>query len=143
MTEYSRTALLRGPSAGDQAAVAAIPKRVVAAWAEHDATAFAAVFTDDATMILPGSYCKGRAEIRAFMADAFAGRYRDTRVTGQPVDIRFFSGECGVLITEGGVCAAGETTVPADRAIRASWMVVKQDNVWRLAAYQNSPSASG
>jgi uncharacterized protein (TIGR02246 family) len=43
-----------------------------------------------------------------------------------------------VLITEGGVLAPGET-VAAERLIRATWVVAKQDNGWQLAAYHNSP----
>jgi uncharacterized protein (TIGR02246 family) len=128
-----------GPSAADQAAVAAVPQRVVAAWADQDADAFAGVFTDDGTMILPGLFCKGRDQIRSFMADAFAGALKDTRVIGRPLDVRFLSDTVGLLITEGGVLASGGTEVSGENAIRASWLVVRQDEQWRLAAYQNGP----
>jgi uncharacterized protein (TIGR02246 family) len=127
------------PSAGDQAAVAAIPKRIISAWAAHDAAAFADVFTEEGTMILPGAFGKGRDEIRGFMAAAFEGPYKGTQVVGTPISIQFFSGEAGVLITKGGVLAPGETELAAERTVRASWVVVKKDGHWLLAAYQNSP----
>lgn len=123
----------------DKAAVAALPQRIVAAWAAHDADAFAAVFTADATMILPGVYEKGRDAIRGYMAKAFAGQYKGTQVTGTPIDVRFITGESGVLVTRGGVLAPGETEPAPERTIHASWIVVKQDGQWSLAGYQNSP----
>jgi uncharacterized protein (TIGR02246 family) len=129
-----------GPTPADQAAVWAIPQRIVAAWAENDADAFADVFADDGTMILPGLYRNGRESIRAFMAEAFAGPYKGTRVTGQPINIKFLGREAVLLITMGGVLAPGESEVSNSRAIRASWLVAKQpDGQWRLAAYQNCP----
>lgn len=123
----------------DKAAVASVPQRIVEAWAAYDADAFAEVFTPDGTLILPGVYEKGRDAIRAFAAAAFAGPYQGTRVTGTPIDIRFANEGAGVLITRGGILAPGETEPAPERAVHASWVVVKRDGRWFLAAYQNSP----
>ncbi|GGU98180.1 SgcJ/EcaC family oxidoreductase [Actinomadura sp. LOL_016] len=128
------------PSASDPAAVAALTQRVVAAWAHQDAEGFAGVFTEDGTMILPGVYRKGREEIRAYMADAFAGQYKGTQVTGKPLDMKFLAPDAALLLTQGGVLAAGESEVSDEQSIRASWLAVKRDGEWRLTAYQNSPS---
>lgn len=119
--------------------VADIPQRIVAAWAAHDAEAFGAAFTEDGTMILPGVHQKGRDAITAFMASAFAGPYKGTRVTGRPVDVRLLGDETAIMITEGGILAPGETEVSPERAVRASWLAVRRNGGWLLAAYQNSP----
>jgi uncharacterized protein (TIGR02246 family) len=123
----------------DKAAVVGLTQRLVAAWSSHDADAFADLFVEDGSMILPGVYRSGRPEIRKYMAEAFANQYRGSQVTGQPLDLRFLGSEVALLLTEGGVLAPGDTEVTADRAIRATWLAVKRDGQWRLAGYQNSP----
>lgn len=127
-------------SAADQAAIAALTQKVIAAWAYGDAAAFAGVFVEDGTMILPGIYKKGRDQIHEFLVESFAGNYKNTQVTGRPLEIRFFTPDSGVLITQGGVLGPGETEVADEQSIRASWTVVKRDGQWHLASYQNTPA---
>jgi uncharacterized protein (TIGR02246 family) len=127
------------PSAAEQKAIAAVPAKLVAAWAAHDAAAFADLFVEDGTLVLPGVYKKGRAEIQEYMAAQYAGPYQDTQVTGRPIDIKPLAGGAVALLTEGGVLAPGETQPSSERAIRASWILVNQGGDWKLAVYQNCP----
>jgi uncharacterized protein (TIGR02246 family) len=121
------------------AELAAVPGRLVSAWAAHDAEAFSQLFIQDGALIMPGVYKKGREEIRQFMAAGYAGPYKGTSVTGTPIDIKPLGTGAFALLTVGGVLAPGETEVSTKEAIRASWILVKDDGTWRLAVYQNSP----
>ncbi|TNH28020.1 SgcJ/EcaC family oxidoreductase [Micromonospora orduensis] len=126
-------------SGAEQAEIAAVPARMVAAWAAHDADAFADLFTQDGTLILPGVYKKGRDEIREFMSASYAGPYEGTRVTGTPIDLKPLADGAVALLTTGGVIASGETELADRDAIRASWILVRRDDRWQLAVYQNCP----
>lgn len=118
---------------------AAVPQRIMAAWGEHDAEAFAEVFTKDGTMILPGVHQKGQAAIAAFMHQAFQGPYRGTQVVGSPFDVKVLGPDTVILFTEGGVRPADADDVPEPARVRATWVVVREDGVWQLASYSNAP----
>ena len=122
------------------AELAAVPGRLVSAWAAQDAEAFSQLFIQDGTMILPGVYKKGREDIRKHMEAGYAGPYQGTSVTGTPLEIKPLGSDAFALITVGGVLAPGEKEVSSKEAIRASWILVKDDDgTWRLAVYQNCP----
>jgi len=127
-------------SAAEQTSVAALTQRLLAAWAYNDADGFADLFTEDGTLILPGVFQQGREAIRVFAKDAFENQYKGTQVTGKPISLRFFGPDVALLLSSGGVLAAGETEVSDAQAIRASWFAVRVEGQWRLAAYQNSPA---
>jgi uncharacterized protein (TIGR02246 family) len=121
-----------------------VPLRLVAAWAENDADGVANVFTEDGILILPGDvYKKGQDEIRAFMKAAYAGPFKGSGVTGNPVDVRFVSDDVALLRTHGGILAPGEAEIDPELAVRSTWVCVKQNGEWRLAGYQNSPRGEG
>ena len=130
-------------AAAEQAAITAVPARMVAAWAKHDAAAFADLFAEDGTLILPGVYVQGRDAIQEYMTAAYAGVYQGTTVTGQPIGLKPLAPGAVALLTVGGVLAPGETELSADNAIRASWILVRRDTGWKLAVYQNCPRDPG
>ncbi|GAA2597185.1 SgcJ/EcaC family oxidoreductase [Actinomadura fulvescens] len=126
-------------TSADQAGAAQTLRRIIAAWADNDADAFAAVCAEDATLVLPGDvYLKGRAAIRDFMAAGYQGPYKDSRVFGEPLDVKFVSDDVCVLVTQGGVLMPGETKVSDEQAIRATWVLSRQDAEWLITAYHNS-----
>jgi uncharacterized protein (TIGR02246 family) len=90
-------------------------------------------------MILPGVYVKGRDKIREYMADGYANQYKGTTVGGSPLDIKPLGTDAVALLTVGGVMAPGETNYSDKEAIRASWILVKSEGLWRLAVYHNCP----
>jgi uncharacterized protein (TIGR02246 family) len=145
--ESERSMPTRTPAAATQeisgtelTEIAAVPARMVAAWAANDAEAFADLFTQEGTMILPGVYKRGREEIREFMAAGYAdGPYRGTRVIGSPIEIKPLADGAVALLTMGGVLEPGETELSNKAAIRASWILVRRDGRWQLAVYQNCP----
>jgi uncharacterized protein (TIGR02246 family) len=122
-----------------KAELSSVPIRLVTAWEAHDAVAFSELFVEDGTLILPGVYKKGREEIRQYMEAEYAGQYKGTSVTGTPLDIKPLGTNAVALITVGGVLHPGENKVSTKEAIRASWILVKDDGVWRLAVYHNCP----
>jgi uncharacterized protein (TIGR02246 family) len=126
-----------GISGTDQEAIAALPQRMIAAWASHDAVAFGELFMPDGTLILPGVYIKGRAEITEYMAAEFVGQYAGTRVIGSPLDLKPLGPGAVALLTTGGVLPPSQSELTSDEAIRASWIAVRGEDGWQLSVYQN------
>jgi len=121
-----------------------VPLKLVGAWARNDADGVADTFTEDGILILPGDVLKkGREEVRAFMQAAYAGPFKGTGVTGQPVDLRFVTDDVALIRTHGGILAPGETEIDPELAVRSTWVCVKKDGQWWLAGYQNSPRGAG
>jgi uncharacterized protein (TIGR02246 family) len=115
-----------------------VPQRVVAAWADNDASAFANVFTRDVSFIVAdGTYLKSRAELRAYMEKNFAA-FPGTRVVARALDVKCINREVGVVITQGGILMAGETEVPSERIGRQTWVVIKDRGDWAVTAYHNA-----
>ena len=124
----------------DAAAVISIVKSLSASWAKGDADTLSRLYAEDATVALPGdTYPRGRRAIRDWMARAFEGKWRGTRVLGQPLEIKYVNDDIIVMFSQGGAYRPGETEVSADDAIRGMWVFARQGPGWTISAYENTP----
>jgi uncharacterized protein (TIGR02246 family) len=124
----------------DAAAVISIVKSLSASWAKGDADTLSRLYAEDATVALPGdTYLRGRRAIRDWMARAFEGKWRGTRVLGQPLEIKYVNDDIIVMFSQGGAYRPGETEVSADDAIRGMWVFARQGPGWTISAYENTP----
>jgi uncharacterized protein (TIGR02246 family) len=127
--------------ANDTTAIEKILADQYGAWAAGDAAAFVADYAEDATVIMPGSYRRDRNEIRQSMTQSFATFLKDTRVTDELQSVRFLGDDCAIAISKAGILFPGESEVPANRFVYATWVLQRRDGKWLVEAYHNSPVA--
>jgi uncharacterized protein (TIGR02246 family) len=108
----------------------------VRAWTANDPTAFAARYSPDATVVLPGTFLQGRAEIEAYMKAGFDGPLRGTRGSDEEVSLRIIGGGAVMVSLSGYLPADEAQTVPA-RARRATWTLARHGDEWLVEAYHN------
>ena len=125
----------------DRQAILDVLAGLYKAWAAGDAEAFVADYTDDATVVQPGVYKKDREEIRTTMAAGFAGPLNGSRVAAHPVDVRFLTDDTAIVVSEDGIIFPGQDAVASERLVRATWVLVRRDDGWRIASYHNSPAS--
>jgi uncharacterized protein (TIGR02246 family) len=113
--------------------------RLYAAWADNDADAFADLYVENATVVMPGVFHQGRAAVREYMAAAFAGPLKGSRGVDTPQDVRV-DGDTAVIVSRAGIIMAGEDALPADRERLATWVLSRRDGRWLVSAYANAPA---
>lgn len=126
---------------GWEGAVLTVPLRIRAAWESNDADAFADIFAENGSLLVDDDQLRGREEIRSYMAAAFEGPYRGTRLIEEPLEIRPIGSDSGVAlaITQGGVVRAGETAVAPESEVRSTWVITNHGGDWSLFSLQSSP----
>lgn len=123
---------------GEEGAALSAPLRLRAAWDSNDADALAEVFIDNGSLLL-GEQLQGRDQIRSYLADAFQGGWKGSRLVEQPIEIRFLTPDVALTVAQGGVLQAGEDALPEEREERTMRVLVRRDGDWKIAAQQSSP----
>ena len=126
--------------AENEGAVRETLRGIYDAWAANDADAFAASYVEDATVVLPGVYKDGKNEVRNYMAAAFDGPLKGSQGIDEPQNVRFLDDNTAVVVSEAGILMAGESELPDERRVRATWVLSRQDGKWLVSAYHNCPA---
>ncbi len=129
-----------GTTTTERDAVLGVLTSLYGAWEANDADAFVVDYLDDATVVQPGIFKKDRHEIRSTMAAGFAGPLKGSTAFDRPVSVRFPVRGTAIVVGEGGILFPGHDAVAPERAVRATWVLVKVDGHWKVASYQNSPA---
>jgi len=107
-------------------------ERIRSAWNAGDAKAFAAEFTEDATFVVwTGTPLLGRLEIERAHLDVLA---RETSMKLKVLSTTFPADDVAVVLTVAGVGTGA--AIPFEKMQTST--LVRQENQWRCAAFQNT-----
>jgi uncharacterized protein (TIGR02246 family) len=124
---------------GEEGAAFTAALRIRAAWDANDADAFADMFVEDGSMLVGDRQLMDRAEIRSYMAAAFSGGYRGSKLTEEPVEIRLLTDSVALAVTDGGIIPDGADSVAPADLVRGTWIIRKDGGDWRIVSRQTSP----
>ncbi|MFD0683915.1 SgcJ/EcaC family oxidoreductase [Actinomadura fibrosa] len=119
--------------------VRAVFDGVSEAWRAGDVDEFAAAYSEDATATLPGFHLRGRENIRAAMADAFAGPLKGTRRVHEVQSTRHLDDDTVIAITRSGTARADEEQPETWSMV--TWVLRRSAGRWQVEAYHDCPAA--
>jgi uncharacterized protein (TIGR02246 family) len=130
-------------ASGTDAEIVAVLTRLAAAWTAADAAAYGAEFTEDATyVVFNGIVLRGRAAIADAHAMLWKGPLAGSRMDPprtEDLTVRRLRPDVAHVVVEaGGVTLDGQQSGATDRASTVSFVFVHDDDVWRIAAFQNT-----
>jgi uncharacterized protein (TIGR02246 family) len=111
--------------------------RSTAAWDANDADAFAALYTEDASVVTSVGVSLGREAVRAFMSAGFEGRLKGTKAVENLNSVRFVGGDVAIVDSVSAFVLPGETSVRPGMERRATYVLDRTGGDWRIAAYHN------
>lgn len=125
------------PTTNDRDAVAKVIASLIEAWRRHDADAYGAQFTQDATYVtFAGTYYQGRRDIIDSHRTLFAKFLKGTRLADEILGIRFYGPDTAV-ITGRGDSYKGSKPKKLTK-VQTYTLVREPDGQWRIAAFHNT-----
>lgn len=119
-------------------AIGALTGHLENAWNRNDGAAYASVFTDDSDYIaFDGTHVKGRAANAAHHQRLFDSVLRGSRLKFEHVTVRLLTPEVALMHGDGAVLMPWHSEVVPKRRSLQTFVVVKDGNVWRIAAFHN------
>ena len=124
----------------DEAEIRSLQARQAETWNKHDATAYAALFTETTDVVnVLGWWWKGRAELTEKLSAAFAGMFRESTLTISAVSVRFLTPDIAVAhVSWSMVGAKAPPGIPVPRQGIQTQVLQRQGGKWLIAAFQNT-----
>ncbi|HEX6832915.1 MAG TPA: SgcJ/EcaC family oxidoreductase [Rudaea sp.] len=137
-------ALAAAAPVDDEKAIRELQVRQERAWNQHDAAAYASLFTADGDVVnLVGWWWRGRAQIQSKLTAAFAVAFRDSTLTLGEIDVRSLNPTVAVAHVRWTMTGAKTPPgVPEPRQGIEVQVLQKQDGKWLIASFQNTVSVT-
>ncbi len=130
----------QGALSADGEAVQALYERLLDAWNERDAAAYADQFTPDASVIgFDGSMMNGQEEVRSQLSVIFA-HHQTARYVAIVREVRTLSTDVVLLRAVVGMVPPGQTTLNPNVNAVQTLVAQKREGAWRIALFQNTPA---
>jgi uncharacterized protein (TIGR02246 family) len=128
------------PESSEEATVRALYQGLLESWNRRDATAYAALFESEATVIgFDGSPMYGSGEIYATLGQIFADHITAAYI-GKVRSLRFLGPDVAILHAVVGMVPPGTSDInPAVNALQ-TLVAIGEDGKWRIAWFQNTPA---
>jgi uncharacterized protein (TIGR02246 family) len=125
----------------DKQAMEAVIGRFTGAWNQHDAHAFAALFSEDAGFTnVRGTHVRGRTAVEEFHAPLFSGIFKGSHQTGQLRSVRFLKPDVAILDVDwemtGATTAEGVARPPRKGLLNSA--MIKTNGRWLIAVMHNT-----
>jgi uncharacterized protein (TIGR02246 family) len=133
--------------AAERRAVLELGQALQHAWNRGDAATYASLFTDDADFVAwNGTYGRGRQAIEDGHRPLFDGPLAGSRMIlavddaeSTPTEsVRFVRPDVAIMVTTGAVMLAGQIATGPDHESVQTFVLVKNGNLWRVAAFHNT-----
>ena len=121
-------------------AIEELHKQLLTFWNNQSGVGMASLFTEDANVIgFDGSQMNGRVGIENELKKVFAD-HKTARYVWKVEEVRLLGGQTALLRAIVGMVPPGKTELtPATNAIQ-SLIAVKQQDVWMISLFQNTPA---
>jgi uncharacterized protein (TIGR02246 family) len=125
--------------ASDETAIRQLFMNLEHAWNAGDAIAYGACFTEDSDYVtFEGGHLQGRAANTNAHQKLFETFLKGSKLEGQITDLRFLASDVAVLHATGNVKLRWQSRPAPGRKSIQTYVAVKQNGMWRFAAFHNA-----
>jgi uncharacterized protein (TIGR02246 family) len=126
----------------DESEIRNVEKRQAEAWNQHDAKAYASLFTEEGDIVnVVGWWWKGRAEIEKKLTDAYAFVFRESTLSIAEVQVKFLAPDIAVARVKWTMTGARTPKgIPEPQQGIQIQVLQKQAGKWLISSFQNTNS---